>query len=99
MRLVRCGAVDVVAMGLLIDVIVYCCVLPHGYLLPQGVAVIVVRSLAQRDKWGCHTSSLGAAGLGWVVSKQECFWRGVSAAPTPLVWRGPHFAGGGPCCC
>ena len=33
--------------------------LPHGYLLPQVVAVVLARPLAQRDMWGRHSRSLG----------------------------------------
>ena len=36
-----------------------CSVLPHGYLLPQVVAVVLARPLAQRDMWGRHSRSLG----------------------------------------
>ena len=71
--------------------------LPHGYLLPQVVAVVLARPLAQRDMWGRHSRSLGDRRARLRGVQEGVFLAGGIRRAYPHVgegrtWRGGHSA-------
>ena len=73
--------------------------LPHGYLLPQVVAVVLARPLAQRDMWGRHSRSLGDRRARLRGVQEGVFLAGGIRRAYPHVGEGRTWKGGVLCQC
>ena len=69
--------------------------LPHGYLLPQVVAVVLARPLAQRDMWGRHSRSLGDRRARLRGVQEGVFLAGGIRRAYPHVGEGRTWKGEG----
>ena len=70
-------------------------VLPHGYLLPQVVAVVLARPLAQRGMWGRHSRSLGDRRARLRGVQEGVFLAGGIRRAYPHVGEGRTWRGEG----